>query len=163
MKLWQGQLDSNQRMSASKTDTLPLGYTPISIKHDLHASATSSFSLPHLPHPRACLILLFLLPLSHFVEALVYLVPWRWVRHYNGTPMGGTGDGIPELHWRQWIRTILNYLPSYRHTIAVAAASFLLFEKPSRNPLTPLALWRRDWDSNPRTAYHRHRTSRPAH
>lgn len=48
MKLWQGQLDLNQRMSASKTDALPLGYTPVSIKHDLHASATGSLSLPHI-------------------------------------------------------------------------------------------------------------------
>ena len=31
----------------------------------------------------------------------------------------------------------MNFLPSYRHTIAMAAASFLLFEKPSRNPLNP--------------------------
>lgn len=140
MKLWQGQLDSNQRMSASKTDTLPLGYTPVSIKHDLHASAAGSFSLPHLPHPRSCLIRIrlallicpilaysvsksihramgkFASPYPTFPEALVYLVPWRWVRHYNGTPMGGTGDGIPELHWKQWIRTILNYLPSYQES-----------------------------------------------
>lgn len=28
---------------------------------------------------------------------------------------------------------------------------------------TQLASWRRDWDSNPRTARHRHRFSRPAH
>lgn len=81
MKLWQGQLDSNQRMSASKTDTLPLGYTPISIKHDLPAS-TVWLSHPTIstPHPRSCLICFFLLPLSHFFEALVRLVPWRWVR-----------------------------------------------------------------------------------
>lgn len=76
----------------------------------------------------------FASPYPIFPEALVYLVPWRWVRHYNGTPMGGTGDGIPELHWRRWSYTILNFLPSCCHTIAVAAASCLLFEKPSRNP-----------------------------
>ena len=28
---------------------------------------------------------------------------------------------------------------------------------------TRLASWRRDWDSNPRTAHHRHRFSRPTH
>lgn len=158
MKLWQGQLDSNQRMSASKTDAFPLGYTPVSIKHDLHASIVWLSNPTATPHPRSCLIRIrlallicpilaysvsksthramgkFASPYPTFPEALVYLVPWRWVRHYNGTPMGGTGDGIPELHWRRWSYTILNFLPSCCHTIAVAAASFLLFEKPSRNP-----------------------------
>lgn len=127
MKLWQGQLDLNQRMSASKTDTLPLGYAPISIKHDLHTLYLSLSPSAISQHPRSCLIRLFASHYPTFSEALVCLVPWRWVRHYNGTPMGGTGDGIPELHLRRWNCTILNYLPSYCHTIAVAALLLFIY------------------------------------
>ena len=64
------------------------------------------------------------------------------VKYYRTrTPIGGLVRACENCTHYVGISPTWTSCPHIRHTNVVATASFLLFEKPSRNPLNPTGFW----------------------